>query len=411
MFPSEEGEGQQSGVTIVSKIGKAERLPPVEAVSRRHNVKMSPPFVTPAGGQPEGVTGHNLEHVGRCSPASEESVCWIPKGLPDKAEAGPEGPRQPINVITEGLGASVSSLPPFGYESVERPSYSWPKTAPLLHELSFGTLNPFPLVVCPACPGPASPSQWTSSGLCWHSLSNAAGITGRDKGHIVGVSETMNVIGHSLSPGAAVILPAPLVVFPLRAPLPVVFPWLGVVKLSTPAVTPGATADARECVRGRSPASEEFGYQAPRGPPDKAKAGLGAPRQPANVVAEEVGVSALRLLVLLPQLDIITLSVLVVVPSATHDIVGQLVDTNVPHSRSFLVVQRSGSPVYRASYRPPNTVGTPRRSEMSTVDKSACMSTISCSPPSWVMSMLPVCPSVAAGPPIHGHPVSSVQSA
>ncbi|KAF8627240.1 hypothetical protein AX14_011376 [Amanita brunnescens Koide BX004] len=32
---------------------------------------MSPPFVTPVEGQPKGVSGHILEHVDRCSPATE----------------------------------------------------------------------------------------------------------------------------------------------------------------------------------------------------------------------------------------------------------------------------------------------------------------------------------------------------
>ena len=159
MFPSEEREGRQAYV-VVSKTGRAvttSRLPIDLAVNTlpvpssdsqvqmtthvRHFEEFKLPGVArpqvkktapkqpqpPVGpmrveGQLSRAAAYVREHVGRRSPPHEEFGLRAPKGPPDKAEAGPKGPRQPVEVVTGKVGANIVSSPMFKHERTDRPS-------------------------------------------------------------------------------------------------------------------------------------------------------------------------------------------------------------------------------------------------------------------------------------------------
>ena len=74
------------------------------------------------GGQLASTAKYIRERINGHSPVCKEFNSRAPKGPPDKAEAGPEGPRLPVDVIAKEIGAGILSSPVLTHEHIDKPS-------------------------------------------------------------------------------------------------------------------------------------------------------------------------------------------------------------------------------------------------------------------------------------------------
>ena len=419
-----------------------ERLPPVREAPRRLGTmeaaqKHSPPFVVPAVGGPLArAAAYIQERVNRRSPPCEEFGSQALKGPPDKAEAGPKGPRQPVEVVIGEVGANIVSSPMFKHERADRPSrleaegicrtpapgkaymppHSSPRVAPLLLKLTFGVpridlkrggRKPFteaarpcqrsdehsfngrePFGWAPDGPKPlrAVVDQWPSTGAIsglgpsmeWCSPSALAAPTLR----VIPFSRPEQAwpfqrVSHELHqhkpPSAAGILERgenKLSVLRQRWASSRCWHWL--FRRALPMMAIKTSAVRSSCIAW-------VAYCMPPVPPSVV---LPQVKSPCHLCVGLIWRARYKMPV--------------VPPGAAHDIVRQWVEARVSCYRSFLVIQRSEVHICQVRCEQLNTLNTPRRYGVSTVNRYAYTSAIKRSPPSGTTSMPPVWSRVVA---------------
>ena len=362
-------------------------------------------------GQLSRAAAYVWEHVGRRSLPHEEFGLRAPKGPPDKAEAGPKGPRQPVEVVTGKVGANIVSSPMFKHERTDRPSrleaegicrtlalgkaymlpHSSPGVASLLLKPTFGvpgidlnrggrkplieaarpcrrsderSLNgQEPFGWAPDGPKPLSavvdrrPSTGAISGLGpsmdWCSPSALAAPTLR----VIPFSRPEQArpsqrISHELHqhkpPSAAGVLErGENESSVLRQRWASSRCWHWLFRRALPMMAVKTSAVRSSCFTW-------VAYCMPPVPPSVVLLQVKSPRH--------LGVGLIwRASCKMP----------VVPPGAAHDIVRQLVEVRVSCSRSFLVTQWSEAPVCRVCYELPGAMGMPGRCEASVANGCA----------------------------------------
>ncbi|KAF8684003.1 hypothetical protein AX14_004173 [Amanita brunnescens Koide BX004] len=110
----------QLGMSAVSVKSLASiRCSPVAEATQRQAL----PIVVPVeGGQLARAVAYMRECISGRSPGCDEFSRQAPEEPLDKAEAGPEGPQLPIDVVAKEIGASVLSSPVLTHGHVDKPS-------------------------------------------------------------------------------------------------------------------------------------------------------------------------------------------------------------------------------------------------------------------------------------------------